>query len=413
MKVAFVSVHTCPLATLGQKDTGGMNVYLRETALEMGRRGIRVDIYTRRHDPEEPEVIPLLAGRRLSGEVRVIHVDAGVCNEPKERLYAYLPEFRLNMERFIDREGLRYDVLHSHYWLSGPVSLGIKESRHIPVVATMHSLGEVQRRVRVAQDALERVGTERRIAHEADRVVAASPDERDQLLRLYDAPVATTTVIPCGYADELFRPYDKAVSRKELGLRGSRIILFVGRMDRIKGIDIVLRASAALDNKEGLQIVMVGGASDDAEVNRMKRLAQKLGIEDYLLLPGAVRQEILPKYYSAADVCIVPSYYETFGLVAVEAMACGTPVIAARVGGLQATIMDGRTGYLVPWHCPEPYAERLETILGNDALRASLGRAARKSMAELTWRNAVDKLVDVYRLAMGVPASTFPLAPSA
>ena len=411
MKVAFVSVHTCPLAALGQKDTGGMNVYLRETALEMGRRGICVDIYTRRHDPEEAEVIPLLEGGRLTGNVRVIHVDAGAWDEPKERLYAYLPEFRRNMERFMDREGLRYDVLHSHYWLSGPVSLGLKESRGIPVVATMHSLGEVQRRVRLAQDARERVETERLIVHAADQVVAGSPDERDQLLRLYDAPVGTTTVVPCGYDDELFRPYDKQASRRDLGLTGSRIILFVGRMDRIKGIDIVLRASAALDNKDGLQIVMIGGAADDAEVGRMRRLARSLGIENNLLFPGAVRQDILPHYYSAADVCIVPSYYETFGLVAVEAMACGTPVIAARVGGLQATIMDGRTGYLVPWHCPEPYAERLETILGNDALRASFGRAALESVAELTWSNAVDKLVDVYRTAMGTPATSFHLAP--
>ena len=395
MKVALVSVHTCPLAPLGQKDTGGMNVYLRETALEMGRRGICVDVFTRRHDPEEPAIV------NLASNVRVIHIDAGHWEEPKEGLYRYLPDFQRRMEGFLDAEDLHYDVLHSHYWLSGPVALGLKQTRAIPVVATMHSLGEVQRRVRLAQDARERVATEMRIVHEVDQMVAGSPDEREQLLRLYDASPLNTHVVPCGYDSNLFYPRDKADSRTELNLTGSRIILFVGRMDRIKGVDIVLRAAADLEDRDGLQVVMIGGSTDDSEVGRLKTLARKLGIGRHLVFPGAVRQDILPGYYSAADVCIVPSYYETFGLVAVEAMACGTPVIAARVGGLQATIVDGRSGYLVPWHCPEPYAERLETILGNESLRAAFGKAARESVVNLTWSNAVDNLLDVYGLAMG------------
>lgn len=372
-----------------------MNVYLRETALEMGRRGICVDVFTRRHDPEEPDISP------LAHNVRVVHLDAGRWDEPKEGLYRRLPEFQQCLEGFLDSERLQYDVIHSHYWLSGPVALGLKRTRGTPVVATMHSLGEVQRRVRLAQDASERVITERQIVHEVDQMVAGSPDEREQLLRLYDASLLNTHVVPCGYDSNLFYPHDKAASRRELGLTGSRIILFVGRMDRIKGVDIVLRAAADLEDRDGLQVVMIGGATDDAEVSRLKALARKLGIDRHLTFPGAVRQDILPQYYSAADVCIVPSYYETFGLVAVESMACGTPVIAARVGGLQATIVDGRSGYLVPWHCPEPYAERLETILGNDSLRSAFGKAARESVAILTWSNAVDNLLDVYGLAMG------------
>lgn len=384
-----------------------MNVYLRETALEMGRRGICVDIFTRRHDPEESSVVA------LSANVRVVHLDAGHWQEPKESLWGFLPTFQKAMSAFIDAQHLQYDVIHSHYWLSGPVSLEMKASRGIPVVATMHSLGEVQRRVRVAADSASRVETERRIVHEADIMVAGSPDERDQLLRLYDAPAERLHVVPCGFDSALFHPYDKEAARAQLGLSGSRIILFVGRMDRIKGIDIVLRASAGVEDRNGLQIVMIGGAADDSEVARMKRLAARLGIEKNLLFPGAVRQDILPLYYSAADVCIAPSYYETFGLVAVEAMACGTPVIAARVGGLQATIMDGQTGYLVPWHCPEPYAERLETILGNEALRLGFGKAARESVANLTWANAVDGLVDVYHNAMGIPKESWRLAPCA
>jgi D-inositol-3-phosphate glycosyltransferase len=367
-----------------------------------------VDIYTRCHDPEEPQVV------HLAGNVRVVHLQAAHWDRPKESLYSLLPGFQEEMAEYVRRNGLEYDVVHAHYWLSGLVALEWRQTSGIPVIATMHSLGEVQRRVRLAQDARERVASERRIVAEADQMVAGSPDEREQLLRLYGAPLEKTNVVPCGYNADLFRPMDRAASRRQLGLTGSRIILFVGRMDRIKGVDIVLRASAALEERDGLQIVMIGGAPNDREVARLRALARELGIEHNLLFPGAVPQQTLPRWYSAADVCIVPSYYETFGLVAVEAMACGTPVIAARVGGLQATIMDGRTGYLVPWHCPEPYAERLETILGNEGLRAAFGQAARESVAHLTWDRAVDNLLDVYSRALGRPRiSLKTLAPCA
>ena len=175
----------------------------------------------------------------------------------------------------------------------------------------------------------------------------------------------------------------------------------------------LLKAAAAIEERDGLQVVIIGGAQNDAELARLQRLARDLRIESNLLWAGSVPQASLPLYYSAADVCVVPSYYETFGLVAVEAMACGTPVIAARVGGLKATIVDGKTGYLVPWHCPEPYAERLEMVLGNDILRASLARAAHESVQGLTWSNVADHLLDVYGLALGQSRIALELVPCA
>lgn len=406
MRVAFVSVHTSPLAAPGEKSTGGMNVYLRETARELGRRGICVDIFTRRHGPEEPAVV------RLADHVRVVHLAAGHPSEPKHALYQHLPAFTHDLEEFagVSRQG--YDLIHAHYWLSGMVGLELKRKWGAPLVANFHTLGKVQRLVRVEPESRYRVRVEERVVEGADQIIAGSPDERDNLLRLYGASPRKTNVVPCGFDRQLFYPRDKQEARRALGLAASSIALFVGRMDRIKGAEIMLRAAASLQDKDGLLIIVVGGSPEDGEAKRLRAIAADLKIEGHLLFLGSVPHESLPLYYSAADVCMVPSYYETFGLVAVEAMACGTPVIAARVGGLQATIIDGKTGYLVPWHCPEPYAERLETILGNEILRRSLGEAAHQSVAGLTWSFVAESLLSVYHAALGTPAESSRIASS-
>ena len=395
MRLAFISVHGCPIARLGEKDTGGMNVFLRETALELGRRGCTVDIYTRRHDPDDPQVVS------LSENARVIHLEAGPLDEGKLSLYQRLPEFSRRLEAYMEVNGLQYDLVHSHYWLSGPVALGLRERLGIPVVSSLHTLGEVQRLVTAgATDARQRIPTERQVIREADVVVAASPQEREEMLRLYAADPDRTSVIPCGFDESIFRPLDRSAARAELGLTGPKVVLFAGRMERIKGIDVLLRAVAALDGLD-LQIVIIGGGADDAGLARVYLTAEQLGIRDRLHCVGTVPHHRMPLYYSATDVCVVPSLYETFGLVALEAMACGTPVIAARVGGLQATVTDGKNGYLIPWHCPEPYAERMEIVLENDLLRESLGKAAQASVKHLTWSTVGDRLISLYEKALG------------
>ena len=396
MRAAFVSVHGCPVARLGEKDTGGMNVFLRETAKELGRRGVGVDIYTRAHDPNDPQVV------ELGENARVIHLAAGPLSETKRSLHQRLPEFTKNLHEFVEANHLRYDLVHGHYWLSGPVALSLRGRWRVPLVASFHTLGMVQRLVRAGEpDSEHRIATEQAVVRSADRLVLASPQEREQLIRLYGADPDRAHVVPCGYDRDLFKPMEKARARRELGLHEDKIVLFVGRMERIKGLDVLLRAVAALEESESVRMVIVGGSEGDAELARLRRLAMELGVLDRLLFVGPVPQSTLPLYYNAADVCVAPSFYETFGMVALEAMACGTPVIAARVGGLQATIADGKTGFLVPWHCPEPYTERLEVILGNDLLRENLGRAARDSVGGLDWASVADRLLEVYDRALG------------
>ena len=398
MRIAFISVHGCPVARLGQKDAGGMNVFLREAAKELGRRGVCVDIFTRSHDPNDPPTID------LGGGARVIHLDAGPLEEAKKDLYGRIPAFTQSLLDYVAANPISYDLVHSHYWLSGPTALELGKRWGVPVVSSFHTLGEVQRLVRSGTgggDAEQRLATEHEIAAKADTLVTASPHEREQLIRLYRADPGKTHVVPCGFDRGVFKPIGRAEARRELGLHADKIILFVGRMEPIKGIDVLLRAAAAMEGGSDYRIVIIGGSEDDAEQQRLGAMARGLGIEKRLIFAGTVEQRRLPLYYSAADVCVAPSFYETFGLVPLEAMACGTPVIAARVGGLQATIIDGKTGYLVPWHCPEPYAERLDLMLGNDLLRESLGRAAYEAAQNWTWSMVADRLEEAYDQALG------------
>lgn len=400
MRIALISVHACPTAALGQKDAGGMNVFLRETAKELGQRGACVDIFTRRHDPQDPEIVELGPG------ARVVHLSAGPTDALKRQLYLHLPEFIDAVRSFAERENLRYDLLHGHYWLSGLVASQLRERFRVPSIVSFHTLGKVQELVVTGEpDAPERVPAEEAIVAAGPLVIASSEQEREQLHQLYGASPLMTHVVTPGFDPDVFHPVDRTEARWRLGLTERRIILFVGRMEPIKGLDVLLRAVASMEQRDALQIVVIGGDADDESLQRLRNMAAELGIQGHLLFRGAVPQETLPLYYSAADVAVVPSFYETFGLVALESMACGTPVIAARVGGLQATIVDGETGYLVPWHCPEPYAERLEVLLGNDALRLQFGRAALESVGDFTWPRIVDRLQAVYALALGIPSA--------
>ena len=253
-----------------------------------------------------------------------------------------------------------------------------------------------------------RIDAERAIAASADAIVVASEHERQLLASLYGVDSGRVSVVPCGVDLDLFTPMDKEVARRRLRLRdGERIILFVGRIEPLKGIDVLIGAAAQLHDDENFRVLIVGGDSRTAaEVAQLRSLAARLGVDHHIAFVGAVAHEDLPLYYNAADVCVVPSYYESFGMVAVESMACGTPVVASRVGGLASTVRDGETGYLISWRCPEPFAERLELLLGNDELRASFGRAAREAVERFRWANVADAVSSLYaRLVEGPSAS--------
>ena len=372
-----------------------MNVFLKETARELGRRGVSVDIFTRFHDPSDPQVV------ELGENARVIHLAAGPLAEPKQSLEQHLPAFAKELRGYVASHKLRYDVVHGHYWLSGPAALELAEAQGAPAIASFHTLARVQDLVRASSgDAPERAAVEERIAREADLLVSSSTQEREQLLRLYGARPERCRVAPCGYDASLFRPLDQEQARRALGLTAPYVVLFVGRMEAIKGIDILLRAVGMLEERDEVEVVLVGGGEEDTERRKLAALARELGLEGQVRFVGRVPQEELPAYYNAADVCVAPSFYETFGMVALEAMACGTPVIAARAGGLQSTVQDGMSGFLVPWHCPEPYAERIETVLGNAVLRRRLAAGAEEAAREKTWQFVADRLLGIYEDAL-------------
>ena len=308
---------------------------------------------------------------------------------------------------FTSQNRLSYDVIHSHYWLSGRVGNVLSRHWRVPHVATFHTLAEVKLRARAGEREPEaRAAGERRVIASADRVVAFSEHERDAIARLYDAGRDSIAVIPCGVDVDRFQPLDVAAARERLGLGDGKVVLYVGRIEPLKGIDILLKAVAQLGQAESVKTLIVGGDSEgDREIERLKSLADELGISPRVSFVGRVEQPELPAYYSAADVCVVPSYYESFGLVALESMACGTPVVASRVGGLPTIVKDGVTGYLVPWRCPEPFADRLDILLNSDVVNRGMGQAARSRALTMGWSAVADRLLSLYT-SLVTPAHT-------
>ena len=393
-RIAVLSVHTSPLAILGGSTAGGMNVYVRELSQAMGARGYVVDVFTRRASPDAPDTQP------FGPNARVINIDAGPAGPlEKEALAEHLGEFEAHLLEFAAREGVTYDMVHSHYWMSGVVAISLAKRWQVPHVAMFHTLGEVKNRARATEhEPAARIEAERRIAKSADRIVVASAHEQHLLTALYGADASRIAVVPCGIDLELFTPMEKEFARNKLGLKdGERVILFVGRIEPLKGIDILISAAAQLHEDENFIVLIVGGdAGSLGEIAQLRAQAERLGVGHHIAFVGSVEHSQLPLYYNAADVCVVPSYYESFGLVAVESMACGTPVVASRVGGLTTTVQDGETGYLIPWRCPEPFAERLELLLDNDELRASFGRAGREAVERFRWANVADAVGELY-----------------
>ena len=385
----MLSLHTSPLAPLGARETGGMNVYVREVARLLAEAGISVDVFTRRSDPATPAVESLgVAGARL------IQVTAGpAAHVEKEALAAWVPAFAEGVEAYRQREGLRYDLLHSHYWLSAAAGDLLRSRWRVPHLAMFHTLAEVKLRARVSErESAERREAERRLVHRLDGIVVATEHERRFLSQLYRVPERRVSVIPLGVDRDRFRPYaaddpEVARVRATLGLdAGEWMVLAVGRLEPLKGFDILVRALGEMTQRPRVRLVIAGGDERSRpERQRLQAIAAEVGVLERVTFAGSVPHDRLPAWYNAADVVAVPSFYESFGLVAVEALACGTPVVASRVGGLASTVRDGRTGYLVPWRCPGPFAEKLDLLLTNEALRHSLGVAAADSMQTYDW----------------------------
>jgi len=410
LRIAMLSVHTCPLATLGGKETGGMNVYVRDLSRELGWRGFAVDVFTRAQDPK-------FVGMRPLGEnARVIHIPAGpLAYYDKNLIFHHLPEFIEGVTKFTQRAGISYDIIHSHYWLSGLVAKELRALWGAPIAQMFHTLGHMKNRVARRAEEREteiRLKAEGEIVGFSDRLVAASPLEKEQMVRLYGADPEKIEVIPCGVDLTLFRPFSSSEAKAYLELPLERMmILFVGRIEPLKGIDTLLKAVAlATDGLPDLcghlSLAIIGGSPDPAsenmerEMQRLSRLKSKLGIDNLVTFLGAKDQDTLPYYYSAAEVCVVPSRYESFGMVALEAMACGTPVVASKVGGLTFTVEEGVTGYLVPENDPAALAERLRSLLTDWDLRRRMGEKGIQVAQRYSWPLIADKIISLYRQAL-------------
>ena len=387
LRVAMLSVHTCPLAALGGKETGGMNVYVREVSRELGRMGVAVDVFTRSQNPSIPRVV------QLGERARVIHLPAGAeAPMARERVYDHLDEFVDGVEAWRIAGSIDYDLIHAHYWLSGVAALTLKTRWSAPVLQMFHTLGRLKNRVARSAAELEpavRLEEEMRIVSGADRIVAANVVERAELLRDYAAPASRIATIPCGVDTDLFVPGDRAEARRRLGLDERPVLLWVGRIAPIKGLDTLLDAVARLSAAgQGLRLLIVGGEADEPSNGHEASLRQRierLRLEDTVRFIGPQPQGVLPVYYVASDVTVLPSYYESFGMVALEAMACGSPVIASRVGGLVTTVRDGVTGFLVPDSDVAALADRIGSLIADADLRWRVGREGVRWAAQHRW----------------------------
>jgi len=405
LRIAVISAHTSPLARPGGAKSGGLNVYVLELARQLAAEGCAVDIFTRTAAPATEEVIEEAPG------LRVINLRAGPLSPlAPEALYEHLDAFYEALLAFNRTDGASYDLVHSHYWLSGLVGGRLKALWGVPHVVMFHTLGEIKNRASYGEHESElRIGAEAQVLRNADRVICATEQERASLRQLYGARDDKVTVIPLGVDLDRFRPSAKQEARASLGLRDERIILFVGRIEPLKGLDILINAAAMLESDVDCAVLVVGGDETSLpQVKELRDLARERGIEHRVAFVGAVDHADLPAYYNAADVCVVPSHYESFGLVAVEAMASGVPVVASRVGGLAGTVKDGETGYLIPWLCPEPFAERIDLLLENEPLRQNLGEAAREAMGRYRWENVAASVLELYESLLDRPADLLP-----
>jgi D-inositol-3-phosphate glycosyltransferase len=401
-RVAMISMHTSPLATPGLGDAGGLNVYVAELARRLGERGLKVDVYTRRDTPDVPDIVD------VHEHTRVVHLTAGPAEYvAKEALPSLIDEFSAELELHLDQ----HDLIHSHYWLSGQVGLQLKRSQGIPLVHTMHTMARVKNsnlsRDQPAESDIRERG-EAAIVRFADVLTANTPDEAAELRSHYRARTEQIMIVPPGVDLHTFHPCNQPKSRAQFGVaQGIQVILFVGRIQPLKAPDVLIRAVAELtrrdpERRERLQLIIIGGPSgSNGEWSRtLGPLAIDHGIEDMVdFRPHSARSELF-RWYCVSDVVAVPSYNESFGLVALEAQACGRPVVATDVGGLRHTVRDHYSGLLVNGHDKRQWADALATILDDHDEMIRMGNNAAAHAATFSWDNTAAATLQAYRTAL-------------
>ncbi len=393
----MISLHTSPTATLGVRTNGGLNVYVRELCTLLSRRGVATDVFTRCLGPDCPDV------EQLAPLSRVVYLPAGAPDLDNYRLLDQVPAFTDRVEDFIEESGLRYDLIHSHYWLSGLAACALRHRLRLPWAHTAHTLALVKNR-QLAPGAVPepevRVDLEGEIARCADLLVVSTFAEGEDLERAYHVRPDRLAVVAPGVDLEIFQPQPKALARLLVGHPDHRLFVFAGRLEPLKGVDVILRALALLTGGGGhpeSRLLVLGedsGSGAGGEQARLRRLAVDLGLDGQVEFLGSVRQDRLATCYAAADACLVPSYSESFGLVGLEAQACGTAVIASNLPGLASVVRDGLTGFLVDGHEPAAYAERMRLVLETPGLAEKLGVRGSRLARVFSWERTADRLLE-------------------
>ena len=411
-RLALISVSGDPAAEIGQEEAGGQNVYVRQVGLALAQQGWLVDMFTRRLSPDQAAIV------QHTPNCRTIRLTAGPSKFiNRDEVFGYLPEFVQQFQEFQKQEGFEYPLVHTNYWLSSWVGMELKKHQPLKQVHTYHSLGAVKYRAvsNLPVIASTRLVVEKTCLETAERIVATSPQEEEHMRALVSLK-GSIEIIPCGTDIERMGAIKRQQARQQLNIPPTaKVVLYVGRFDRRKGIETLVRAIAKSNwrTSPDLRLIIAGGyrpgESDGLECDRIKDIVKELDLDSITTFPGRLTDEELPSYYAAADVCVVPSHYEPFGLVAIEAMACHTPVIASQVGGLQFTVIPEITGLLVPPKDDLGFAQAIDRILSNPELANQMAELGRQRVEiAMSWGSVAARLSNLYTklLSQSTPVST-------
>src|ERR687886_1833134 len=378
-RIALISVHGDPSVEIGKEEAGGQNVYVRQVGEALAQQGWHVDMFTRKSSAEQPEIV------EHGPHCRTIRLTAGPEEfVPRDEIFGYASTFVEELVKFQQESGIKYSLVHTNYWISSWVGMELKKRQALKQIHTYHSLGAVKYKsvTTIPMIATTRLSVEKAVLETADRVVATSPQEKEHMRSLVSTK-GNIDIIPCGTDIRRFGAINKQKARSVLGIDPDALMVFyVGRFDPRKGIETLVRAvgQSQLRGHKKLRLIIGGGSrpgqSDGIERERIEGIVAELGMSDFTTFPGRISDDILPAYYTAADVCVVPSHYEPFGLVAIEAMACGTPVVASDVGGLQFTVVPEETGLLAPPQDEAAFAAAIDRILTDEVWATQLKKQA-------------------------------------
>lgn len=396
MNIAFLTMHSCPLEQAGTRDTGGMNVYAIDTARELEAKNHRVDIFTRSHSTDEPVII------QISPQVRLIHINAGEIDLNKESLSQYIDEYVSGISEFQAERNIHYDIIHSHYWLSGKAGLSLSKKLSAPHVTSFHTTAALKNSTLINNlETQEREPSEREIAQRADRIIAWTHEESESLMSIYGASKKNISVVPIGVDIELFQKKNRETARKRFGLPLNKdLILYLGRLDPIKGPDLFIETVLKLANRKNLEAWVVGGEQNTYEKQQLQNQSSNLTLNEKIRFLEPIPHQQLPWLYSAADILVVPSYYESFSMVTAESLATGTPVIASDVAGPASLIKDGESGFLIKPGDSNEFASKINYLLDSKSTLEEMSLRAPTTVSHLAWPNIIEKIINTYKVAI-------------